>query len=127
MSSNRPAQVLAIGIDAAEPTLVRELIEAGQMPVLKSLLAGGKWLRVKSPAHIGSGSVWPTFITGEEPASHGVYGEWCWRPKAMSVERYGGSGLNPFWQAVAEDGGEVGKIGISFAPPVGLKEGFEVS
>ncbi len=127
MSSNRPAQVLAIGIDAAEPTLVRELIEAGEMPVLKSLLACGKWLRVKSPAHIGSGSVWPTFITGEEPASHGVYGEWCWRPKAMNLERYGGSGLNPFWQSLAENGVKVGILDIPFAPLVGLKEGFEVS
>ncbi len=127
MSSNRPARVLAIGIDAAEPTLIHELIEAGQLPVLKALLSSGRWLRVRSPAHIGSGSVWPTFITGEEPASHGVYGEWCWRPEAMNLERYGGSGLKPFWQKLAQNGVKVGILDIPFAPLVGLKEGFEVS
>ena len=82
-----------VGIDAAEPALIDQLITQGKMPALKSLLGEGRWLRVKSPAHIGSGSVWPTFITGEEPASHGVYGEWGWQPEIMSLRRYNGRHL----------------------------------
>jgi len=66
MSTANGANVLAIGIDAAESTLVRQLIEQDELPALKSLLADGRWLRVQSPAHIGSGAVWPTFMTGAE-------------------------------------------------------------
>jgi predicted AlkP superfamily phosphohydrolase/phosphomutase len=68
MSTSKGSRVLAVGIDAAEATLVRKLIEQDEMPALKSLLRDSQWLRVQSPAHIGSGTVWPTFITGEEPS-----------------------------------------------------------
>jgi len=127
MSLNSESRVLAIALDAAEPTLIRELIEQGELPALKALLDQGKWLRVESPAHIGSGSVWPTFITGEEPYVHGVYGEWCWRPATMSLERYSGEGLTPFWKQLAENGLTVGILDVPFAPLIGLAEGFEIS
>ncbi|HWS55643.1 MAG TPA: alkaline phosphatase family protein, partial [Pyrinomonadaceae bacterium] len=120
-------RVLAVGLDAAEPSLVRELIARGQMPALKGLLDGGAWLRVESPSHVGSGAVWPTFLTGEGPAAHGVYGEWAWRPEAMGLTRYRGRGLRPFWKELARGGVTVGVLDVPFAPLVGLSEGFEVS
>ena len=126
MTEKNGSCVLAIGVDAAEPSLVRQLIDRNQMPALKSLLEGGKWLRIKSPAHIGSGSVWPTFITGEEPARHGVYGEWCWQPETMSLVRYDGRNLLPFWKALSQEGISVGILDVPFGTPVGLTEGFEI-
>ena len=119
--------VLAIGIDAAEPVLVRQLIEQGEMPALGSLLATGKWLDVRSPAPIGSGTVWPTFLTGEEPAAHGNYSEWKWLPETMNLRRYEGLHLTPFWKALAQQGISVGVFDVPFAPPVGIEHGFEVS
>jgi len=121
------SSVLAIGIDAAEPVLVRQLIEQGEMPALGSLLATGKWLDVRSPAPIGSGTVWPTFLTGEEPAAHGNYSEWKWLPETMSLRRYEGLHLTPFWKALAQQGISVGVFDVPFAPPVGIEHGFEVS
>ena len=120
-------RVLAVGLDAAEPSLVRELIARGQMPALKGLLDGGAWLRVESPSHVGSGAVWPTFLTGEGPAAHGVYGEWAWRPEAMGLTRYRGRGLRPFWKELARGGVTVGVLDVPFAPLVGLERGFEIS
>lgn len=127
MSTSNGSRVLAIGIDAAEPTFVRQLIEQNEMPALKSLLAEGKWLCVRSPSHIGSGAVWPTFITGEEPTAHGIYSEWRWRPEAMTLSRYNGRHLTPFWKPLAEQGVSVGVFDVPFALPVGLTQGFEVS
>ncbi|MEP6706908.1 MAG: alkaline phosphatase family protein [Pyrinomonadaceae bacterium] len=74
MSRPNGGRVLAIGLDAREPALIRRMIAQDEMPTLRSLLAEGRWMRVQSPAHIGSGSVWPTFMTGKEPSAHGVYG-----------------------------------------------------
>jgi predicted AlkP superfamily phosphohydrolase/phosphomutase len=125
--SEGAARVLAVGLDAAEPSLVRELMERGEMPALKGLLEGGAWLRVESPAHVGSGAVWPTFLTGEGPAAHGVYAEWSWRPETMGLTRYRGRGLRPFWKGLAEDGVTVGVLDVPFAPLVGLSSGFEIS
>ena len=97
MSRNNGKRVLAIGLDAAEPKLIRSLIEQGEMPALKSLLADGRWLRVRSTAGVGSGSVWPTFYSGREPIAHGVYGEWSWQPDTMTLARYAGGQHKFFW------------------------------
>ena len=119
--------VLAIAVDAAEPTFIRHLIDHGELPKLKSLLFGGKWLRVKSPAHLGSGSVWPTFIAGQNPSVHGVYGEWLWDPTFMSVTRYNGKRVTPFWKNFVERGVSVGVLDIPFMPQIGISKGFEIS
>ncbi len=121
------ANVLAIGIDAAESTLVRQLIEQNEMPALKALLASGQWLRVQSPAHIGSGAVWPTFMTGAGPTTHGVYSEWSWKPGSMSLSRYNGLHLTPFWTLPALRNIRIGVFDVPFAQPVGMSDGFEVS
>jgi predicted AlkP superfamily phosphohydrolase/phosphomutase len=130
MNTGDASRTLAIGIDAAEGALVRRLIDEGGLPALKSLLgAGGSgtWLSVRSPAHIGSGTVWPTFMTGDEPTSHGIYSEWRWRPETMSLSRYDGRHLTPFWKPLAERGIPVGVFDVPFALPVGVTSGFEVS
>lgn len=126
MPTNRNSSVLAIGIDAAESTLVRRMIEQNELPALRSLLAEGKWLEVRSPSLIGSGTVWPTFLTGEEPSSHGIYSEWKWLPETMNLRRYQGHHLTPFWKSLAERGISVGVFDVPFAPPVGIERGFEV-
>ena len=126
MSTSNGSRVLAIGIDAAEVTLVKRLIDQDEMPALKSLLEGGRWLRVQSPANIGSGAVWPTFATGEEPTSHGIYSEWSWQPKTMSLHRYHGRDLTPFWKPLTQQGISIGVLDVPFTLPVGLSKGFEV-
>jgi predicted AlkP superfamily phosphohydrolase/phosphomutase len=126
VSINHESSVLAIGIDAAESTLVREMIDHGELPALRSLLSAGRWLEVRSPSSIGSGTVWPTFLTGQEPTTHGIYSEWKWLPETMRLHRYEGDQLTPFWKALAQDGVSVGILDVPFAPPVGITEGFEV-
>jgi predicted AlkP superfamily phosphohydrolase/phosphomutase len=129
MSTGSGSTVLAIGIDAAEATFVRQLIDQNELPALRSLLSDGslgRWLSVRSPAHIGSGAVWPTFITGEEPTAHGVYSEWSWRPETMNLSRYHGRHLRPFWKPLAQQGIPIGVFDVPFALPVGVSNGFEV-
>lgn len=127
MKNRKRARVLAVGLDAAEPAFVRQLIEEGALPTLKRLMEAGSWSRVESPAAIGSGTVWPTFFTGDEPAVHGTYSDWCWQPQTMSLVRYDGSRLVPFWKRLANEGVTVGVLDVPFAPLVGLCAGFEIT
>lgn len=127
MSHNNHLRVLVVALDAAEPTLIRRLIDQDRMPNLKSLLAQSRWSSVESPAYIGSGAVWPTFITGQPVSSHGIYGEWVWQPATMSLQRFGGEGLTPFWKELAAAGVKVGVLDVPFAPMINLAEGFEVA
>lgn len=126
MSIANQRRVLAIGIDAAEATLVRQLIADDELPALSSLLPEGCWLDVESPANIGSGAVWPTFMTGEEPTAHGIYGEWRWRPETMSLDRHHAEQLTPFWKSLAQQEVALGVFDVPFALPIGVSNGFEV-
>jgi predicted AlkP superfamily phosphohydrolase/phosphomutase len=126
-STNGRPKVLAIGLDAAEPTLIRKLMDGGQLPVMTTLEREGQWLSLKAPAYIGSGSVWPTFITGKSPLHHGLYSEWLWRPDRMELVRYHGRDLLPFWKGLDQQGVSVGVLDVPFATPIGLKSGFEVA
>ena len=126
MNTANTTRVLAIGIDAAEATFVRQLIDENELPALGSLLRAGSWLSVHSPANVGSGAVWPTFMTGTEPHMHGMYSEWNWRPATMSLSRYHGRQLTPFWKPLAQREVPIGIFDVPFALPVGVSNGFEV-
>lgn len=127
VNTNHRKTLLAIGIEAAEASLVRRLIDQDRLPVLKSLLANGKWLRVNSPTHIGTSAVWPSFMTGQDVANHGIYSEWCWEPATMSVSTLTGDGPAPFWKELAETGQSVGVLGVPFMPFVEGLPGFQIS
>lgn len=125
--NSKAKKVLAIGLDGAQPEFVRRLIDQGHLPNLQQLLRNGQWLRVQSTAYMGSGSVWPTFITGHDPTVHGVYGEWVWQPQNMDLTRYAGNELPPFWKNFEGQDLKVGILDLPFMPVVGLSHGFEVS
>jgi predicted AlkP superfamily phosphohydrolase/phosphomutase len=127
MSRPKGSPVLVVGIDSAEATLVRSMIEADEMPVLQSLLSAGKWISLNSPSAIGTSSVWPTFMTSEDPEVHGIYSEWCWEPQRMGLSSLTGRQLVPFWKSYAEDGNSLGILGVPFMPFVPISNGFEIS
>lgn len=113
--SGRPT-LIAIGIDAAEPTFVRRHLEQGDLPELRRLAAEGLWGSVVSPAPIGSGAVWPTFLTGRRPVEHGLHGEWVWRPDTMDLGPLSWDHLDPFWRSDAGRGRRVAVLDVPFAP-----------
>jgi predicted AlkP superfamily phosphohydrolase/phosphomutase len=127
MNQHTGTRLLAIAVDAAEPEFVRRLIDRGEMPALGALLREGTWLRVKSPAYIGSGCIWPSFMSAQSPQTHGVYGEWLWDARTMSLSRYHGNDLIPFWKAFVDDDFSVGILDVPFMPMIGITKGFEIS
>jgi predicted AlkP superfamily phosphohydrolase/phosphomutase len=120
-------RMLALGMDAAEPQFVLDLMERGELPTLRRLLDEGTWASLHSPAHIGSEAVYPTFFTGAQPQRHGIYGGWSWRPDAMSVVPMRPVGLRPFWGSLADDGMTLGVLDVPLAPHLGLRRGFELT
>jgi predicted AlkP superfamily phosphohydrolase/phosphomutase len=123
--SDRP-RLIAIGIDAAEPTHVRRLLERGDLPALRDLAGNGMWGPVVSPAPIGSGAVWPTFLTGRSPSEHGLHGEWVWRPDVMSLGPLSWDHLDPFWRVDIGRDRRVTILDVPFAPRLGVPGGVEV-
>ncbi len=127
MSQSARRRVLAIGIDGAEPTLLRRWIDGGELPSLKALLEHGAWGRVPSPAYVVNEAVWPTFITGTAPLLHGIYHLWPWRPETMDVSFLNTNHLTPFWKDLAHQGHAVGILDVPYASVIGLPNAVEIA
>jgi predicted AlkP superfamily phosphohydrolase/phosphomutase len=125
MSSRR--EVLAFWLDAADPRLVLDLIERGELPAFAGLRAEGSWTDVRSPAHIGNGAVYSSFFTGAQPERHGIFGGWAWRPSEMRVAPVRTESLRPFWGSLEDPNMTVGVLDVPLAPHVGLASGFELT
>jgi predicted AlkP superfamily phosphohydrolase/phosphomutase len=126
MSPSEPGPVLLIGIDAAEPALVRRLMERGDLPVLRGLASEGVWGPVAAAPPTCSSALWPSFLSGATLAEHGIYGEWAWRPETLDLGRPSWDHLDPFWRRDARAGRSVTVLDVPFAPLLGLPGCHEV-
>lgn len=69
MSKNK---TFFIVLESAEPTLINQWCEQGELPALDQLRKQGVWARLDSPSYLSSGCTWPTLSTGTSPAKHGI-------------------------------------------------------
>ena len=127
MHGSKGVRFLAIGLDAADPEFIHDLIERGELPRLKALRDQGMWGQVESPAGIGSGAVWPTFMTGADPDEHGIYSSRPWNAETMQLSRLATDGLRPFWERLAAGGCRTAVLDVPFMPVLGLRDGIEIA
>src|SRR5437870_10834202 len=66
-------RVLIVGWDGADWEILDPLLASGDLPNLAGLIARGQRGVSRSclPSH--SWAAWPTFLTGRDPAGHGVF------------------------------------------------------
>lgn len=68
-------KVVILGIDSVPYTLLCAYMERGIMPKLSRLCSsGGRLCRMKSTLPEISSVAWSSFITGKNPAEHGIFG-----------------------------------------------------
>lgn len=65
-------RVILIGIDGATFTLLDPLMKQGEMPHLKSIIAGGVRAQLNSVVPPLTPPAWVTLMTGRSPGHHGV-------------------------------------------------------
>jgi len=73
MTNGRPP-VLIIGLDGASPDLLRRWTDSGDLPALRGLAERGSFGPLRSTVPPISPAAWSTFMTGRNPAAHGVLG-----------------------------------------------------
>ncbi|MGQ0668506.1 MAG: alkaline phosphatase family protein, partial [Actinomycetota bacterium] len=66
-------RVLLIGWDGADWRILDPLLERGDLPNLEALIGRGQRAVLKSTIPTHSWAAWPSFLTGVDPADHGVY------------------------------------------------------
>ncbi|HMC36317.1 MAG TPA: alkaline phosphatase family protein [Actinomycetota bacterium] len=66
-------RVLLIGWDGADWRILDPLMESGVLPNLAALVSRGGRATLRSTLPTHSWTAWPSFLTGVDPADHGVY------------------------------------------------------
>ncbi|MBX3176408.1 MAG: alkaline phosphatase family protein [Candidatus Hydrogenedentes bacterium] len=66
-------RVVILGFDGADPGIVRTMMEAGELPNLAKLQAGGSFQELGSSSPPQSPTAWSSFSTCKTPHNHGIY------------------------------------------------------
>lgn len=67
-------RVAVLGLDGVPYSLLKRLFEAGVMPRLAEKAAHGAFLRMETTLPPVSSVAWTSFMTGQDPGSHGIFG-----------------------------------------------------
>ena len=70
----RKKRVVVIGIDGVPYTYVRRLFEAGELPNFRALAGEGALARMDTTLPNVSSVAWSSFMTGQNPGKHNIYG-----------------------------------------------------
>ncbi len=91
-------RTLAVGMDAANLSLVREWGERGELPTLHSLIDRGTVARLRAELPYSPESAWASMMSGCVPGKHGIYN---WRQivpgKHRLVRTPARTFRQPFW------------------------------
>lgn len=96
-------RVVAIGLDAAEWTLVERMIAAGELPHMAALRERGAEARLHNTDY-RTGLVWEHFLTGKSAAGNRRWSAVEFDPLAYDAWQVGGRRLVPFYANTQGDG-----------------------
>jgi predicted AlkP superfamily phosphohydrolase/phosphomutase len=114
-------RVLVVGWDGADWEILDPLIAAGELPSLAGLISRGQRGISRSclPSH--SWAAWPTFLTGRDPAGHGVFDILEYRPGASRrLPVSSASILAPTWPQRLTEAGRTTllvNVPLTYPPP----------
>ncbi len=74
MSVPNKKRVFILGLDGVPYSLLRQFIQDGRMPSLSAIVGQGVLAPMKASLPEVSSTSWTTFMTGVNPAKHGIFG-----------------------------------------------------
>jgi predicted AlkP superfamily phosphohydrolase/phosphomutase len=77
-------RVVILGFDGVEPTIVEEMMDAGELPNLAKLRDSGSYSALETSIPPQSPTAWSSFITSKYPGSHGIY-DFLRRTPSMNI------------------------------------------
>jgi predicted AlkP superfamily phosphohydrolase/phosphomutase len=113
-----------IGLDGADPDLVREYAAEGCLPNMQRIIQEGVWGELRSTVPPVTAPAWVSLMTGKNPGRHGVYNF-----RNLDLESYGGMGPKAYiassasfrgqsiFELVSAHGGRVASINMPATYP----------
>jgi len=103
-------KVIAIGLDGAEPALIKKWSQQGLLPNLARLQQKGVLRNLQSTVDLANGSTWTSINSGVTPAKHGmVYYHRQLKPGTYQIrtKKYIENTCEPFWNILSRQGKRV--------------------
>ena len=99
-------RVLVIGVDGAEPEMLRQWVASGDLPNIAKLLERSFSGSTQNPYALEAGSVWPAFHTGLVPGKQPQFdGQRFFDASDYSFKWFDASGVLPnLWQHLSSQG-----------------------
>jgi predicted AlkP superfamily phosphohydrolase/phosphomutase len=114
-------RVLVVGWDGADWDILDPLLAAGELPALAGLVERGSRGVSRSSVPSHSWAAWPTFLTGRDPAGHGVFDILEYRPGATRrLPVSSRSILAPTWPDRLSEAGKTTllvNVPLTYPPP----------
>jgi len=110
------SKVFVIGLDGATFDLITPFVAQGKLPTFKKLMDAGAWSELRSTVPPVTASAWSSFMTGKNPAAHGLFD--FMRRRADSYDLAPVSARDRDGKAVWDLIGEAGKRVIVMNVPV---------
>ena len=123
-----PTRFLVVGLDSAEPLLVRRWMSEGHLPTLSHLCALHE-IAVENFPGFGNGVYWPSLNTGGDPSFHSRYYRRQLRPPTYSLEPFDEDSdmkRAPFWATLDADGLKVAVVDPVETGICRLSNGLEI-
>ena len=124
----RKTRLLAIGLDAAEQSLIKQWMESGDLPALAGLRERAVCGQTTNEPGLYSGAVWPSIFTGVSAARHGRYFYRQLNTGTYKTCHVSPDDLKhpPFWKALSDAGLRVAVIDVPKSPITEGLNGIQV-
>lgn len=124
-----PAKILVIGLDSADPNLLSEWCDSGDLPVLQSFRKKAVEGKLMSPPAMGDDATWASFYTAVSPARHGRYFLKYLQSGSYIMPPFRDEHLKrePFWNLLSRAGRRVGIIDVPKCPLSRNLNGFQLA
>jgi predicted AlkP superfamily phosphohydrolase/phosphomutase len=126
-SANR--RVAFIGMDGTPYSFIRKEMEAGNLPNLAALAKRGEFVPMQTEIPTISSVAWASFMTGVNPAVHGIYGFTDRKPGTYELyfPNYAHLKAEPIWDRMSQSGKRCCVINVPSTYPARPLNGVLVS
>jgi predicted AlkP superfamily phosphohydrolase/phosphomutase len=121
-------RVLCLGMDGADFGLVGDLLEQGRLPTLAGVIRDGAYGPLRSTLPAATPTAWSSFLTGLNPAGHGIFNFSTNANRAPSrVESARSRAGAPLWRTLGAAGVRSAFVTVPFTYPAEPIEGILVT
>jgi len=123
-------KVVVIGFDGATFSVIKPLVERGELPTFEKLMKNSVYGNLKSTIPPVSAPAWTSFMTGKNPGKHGIFDFRHWNVKKYDESELVDStkidGLK-VWDILNSFGKKVGIVNVPITYPPERVDGFLIT